>query len=382
MKRVLIAVMLLAIVAAGGFAYKIYFLDAQPTTQAQIVASVPVVVAQVERKPMPVRIDVIGIVQPIATVGVRSRIDGQISAVNIKDGQEVKAGDVLIQMDDRAIAAQLKQAQAMVVRDRANLANAQREIARYKPLNDKDFVSHEQMDQVNTTGATTEAVLEADMANVQNLQVQLDYCTIRAPMDGRVGAITLKTGNGVKENDTLIVTINQMKPIYVNFAVPQNELPAIRAAMAAGTITISVRAAGDTKDPVTGKLGFIDNQIDPATGTIAVRGVFDNGDERLWPGQFVNVQMTLKMEPDAIVMPQAALLVGQDGNYVYIAKPDNTVETRPVTVDRTMDGLTIIAKGLNEGEQVVVDGQSRVTDGTRVEIHPKGEAAVKTEPAS
>jgi len=209
----------------------------------------------------------------------------------------------------------------------------------------------------------------SDQAIIDTFKVQLTYYTIRSPLDGRVGTIALKTGNAVKAQDTIsLVTINQIKPIYVSYAVPQRELPGIRAAAGAGTVPVQATVPGDPGAPATGKIFFFDNQIDPTTGTISLKAIFDNADERLWPGEFVNVSSTLRVEAEAITVPSSAVQVGQNGSYVFVVKADNTVEMRPVTVNRTVGNESVIAKGLNGDERVVTDGQLRLTNGSRVEV--------------
>jgi membrane fusion protein, multidrug efflux system len=371
MKRVNIAVAFLAVAAAGGIAYQTFMLKAAEPPRATTAAApaVPVVIAPAARKPMPVRIDAIGTVQPIATVAVKSRVDGEIAEVKISDGQAVKAGDVLFVLDTRAAEAQLKQAEATLAKDRAQLENAKRDVGRYKPLTEKEFVSRQQLDTAQTAAASLEATMLADQAIIDTFKVQLTYYTIRSPIDGRVGTIALKTGNAVKAQDTIsLVTINQIKPIYVSYSVPQRELPGIRAAFGVGTVPVQATVPGDPGAPATGKIFFFDNQIDPTTGTISLKAIFDNADQRLWPGEFVNVSSTLRVEADAITVPSSAVQVGQNGSYVFVVKADNTVELRPVTVNRTVGNESVIAKGLNGDERVVTDGQLRLTNGSRVEV--------------
>jgi membrane fusion protein, multidrug efflux system len=382
MKRVTIAAVFLAILVVGGIAYQTLVLRAAepPKSAPSGAPAVPVVIAPVARKAMPVRVDAIGTVQPIATVAVKSRVDGQIAEVRIADGQHVKTGDVLFVLDTRAAEAQLKQSEATLVKDRAQLENAKRDVARFKPLTEKDFISRQQMDQVSTTAASLEATLNADQATVDTFRVLLTYYTIRSPMDGRVGTISLKTGNAVKSQDTIsLVTINQIKPIYVSYSVPQRELPGIRAALTAGAVPVQVSVPGDPEGAVTGKIFFFDNQIDATTGTISVKAIFENADERLWPGEFVNVSTTLRIEPEAIVVPASAVQVGQNGSFVFVVKADNTVEFRPVTVGRTIDRESVITKGLNGDERVVTDGQLRLTNGSRVEIRTSSTMAPQAE---
>ncbi|MGA2087619.1 MAG: efflux RND transporter periplasmic adaptor subunit [Stellaceae bacterium] len=349
LRRIVLIVAALGVVA---IAYELLW----PARVAPVGArpAVPVTVAAVARQPMPVRLDTIGTVQTIANVSVKSRIDGVITDVLIQDGQYVKTGDVMFKLDDRAAKAQLEQY-------RAQLDNAKADVARYKPLVSQEFISRQQYDT---------AVANQDMlqAQVDNFAAQLSYETITAPIDGRVGTITIKTGNSIKANDVPLVTINQVTPIYVGFTLPQSELPGIRDAMHDGDVAVTAIAAGDSGAPVAGKIAFFDNTIDTNSGTIAVKAVFDNAQERLWPGEFVNVSVTERTDPDAITVPQAAVLIGQNTTYVYVIKDDSTAEMRPVKVARTVDGISVIADGLNPGERVATDGQLRLTTGSRVDI--------------
>jgi multidrug efflux system membrane fusion protein len=380
MKRFLLFVLLLGVAGGGAFAYQnLKFGPAESKAQAKPAARpVPVVVAPVQKKPTPVRVETIGTVQPLATVVVKSRIDGLIAKVHIKDGQEVKAGDVLFTLDARAIEAQLKQAEALVAKDRAQLANAKREADRQAELVTKNYTSTSKYEEVRTQVATFDASLRADEAAVENLKVQLSYTTITAPINGRAGAIALKDGNNVKANDTItLVTINQVHPIYVSFSVPQVQLADIREAMKAGPIEARVQPVGEADvSHDKGTLAFIDNAIDVATGTVNLKAIFENKRDVLWPGQFVNVRLTLRVDPDAIVVPQSAVQIGQNGTYVYVAKPDDTAETRAVKVGRSVNGDTVVTEGLAEGERVVVDGQLRLTNGVKIE--PKTGEAAKT----
>lgn len=345
-------VLVVAALGVAAIAYELFW----PARIAPITArpAVPVTVAAVARQPMPVRLDTIGTVQTIANVSVKSRIDGVITDVLIQDGQYVKAGDVMFKLDDRAAKAQLEQY-------RAQLDNAKADVARYKPLVGKEFISRQQYDT---------AVANQDMlqAQVDNFAAQLSYDIIAAPIDGRVGTITIKTGNSIKANDVPLVTINQVTPIYVGFTLPQSELPGIREAMHDGDVAVTAVASGDSGAPVAGKIAFFDNTIDTNSGTIAVKAVFDNAQERLWPGEFVNVSVTERTDPDAITVPQAAVLIGQNTTYVYVIKDDSTAEMRPVKVARTVDGISVISSGLDPGERVATDGQLRLTTGSRVDV--------------
>jgi len=371
MRRVWWAIAFLVLAGVAGVTYQSLLVPARSQTAKgpRPAPAVPVVVATVTRQPMPARIETIGTVQPIATVTIKSRIDGYIDQVMIQDGQYVKAGDVMFRLDARAAQAQLQQVQATLAKDQATLANAKRDVARYEPLVAKDFVSHQQYDTAATTARSLEAAVASDQAAIDNYKVLLTYYTIVAPIDGRVGAITIKSGNSIKANDLPLASINQIKPIYVSFSLPQSELPALRDAMSRGPVAVSVRATGDPGQPIVGTVAFFDNAVDTTSGTINVRAKFDNDEQRLWPGQFVNVTATTRVDPDALVVPPAAVQVGQDGKFVFVVKPDMTADARPVTVSRTVEGKTVIAKGLTEGERIVIDGQLRLTEGARVEIH-------------
>jgi multidrug efflux system membrane fusion protein len=330
---------------------------------------VPVVATQVVRKAVPVKLEAIGTVQPVATVVVKSRIDGQIAKVPIRDGQEVKAGDTLFVLDSRAAEAQARQAEAQLARDRAQFANAKREAERQAQLVSKNYTAAATYDTAQTNAATLEATVRADEAALDNMKVQITYYTITTPIDGHVGAVLLRAGNNVKANDTIVLaTVNQLHPIYVAFSLPQSQLPAIREASSGRELPVTALPPGDGGPAENGKLTFIDNAVDPTTGTITLKGIFDNKSDRLWPGQFVNVSLTLRIESDALVIPTQAVQVGQNGSYVYVVKADKTAEPRDVTVARAIGGDSVIAKGLAEGEQVVVDGQLRLTKGTLVEM--------------
>jgi membrane fusion protein, multidrug efflux system len=371
MKRFLMAIAFMALLAGGGVAYRLGLVEparSQATQPQRQAPAVPVVVASVERQAVPVRLDAIGTVQTIANLAVKSRLDAQIDQVKVSDGQYVKAGDVLFHLDSRAAEAQVHQAEAQLARDRAQLVNAKRDVDRFAPLVAKDFVSRQQYDTAVTTVQALDASVKADDAALENAKVLLTYYTIVSPIDGRLGMVTLKVGNNVKANDVAFLTVNQVAPIYVIFSVAEHELPAIRAAMAAGQVMVSVLPAGDDGAPVAGKLAFYDNAVDAATGTIALRAVFDNRDERLWPGQYVNVSLVLRVQSDALAIPQAAVQIGQNNRFVFVVKPDNTVAVREVEVSRTVDGKSIVARGLEAGERVVIDGQLRLNNGSRVEI--------------
>ncbi|HUE19886.1 MAG TPA: efflux RND transporter periplasmic adaptor subunit [Stellaceae bacterium] len=362
-KRARLAIWGVTILVAAAIAYEIF----APARVAPVLArpAVPVTVVAVARQPIPVRLETIGTVQTIANVSVKSRIDGVITDVLITDGQFVKTGDIMFKLDDRA-------AKALVDQNRAQLGNARADVARYQPLVGKEFISRQTYD----TAVSNEKMLAA---SVDNFAAQLSYYTIVAPIDGRVGTITIKAGNSIKANDAPLVTINQVAPIYVGFTLPQAELPGIRDAMSKGDVPVNATINGDPGPPVVGKIAFFDNAVDINSGTIAVKAVFANDEQRLWPGQFVNVAVTERVDPNALTIPQAAVLIGQSNTYVYVIKNDNTAEMRPVKVARTIDGQSVISDGLSEGERVATDGQLRLTGGSRVDVRdankPKPDSA-------
>jgi multidrug efflux system membrane fusion protein len=369
-KRALLTLAVLLLGAAGLYYFWAGWSAAQPAHDATSQARPqPVLTADVVARPMPVQVDAIGRVQPIASVAVRTRIDGQITQVAVADGQEVKAGDLLFVLDSRQAQAELAQAEAMLQRDQAQLANAQRELARLSPLGEKDFASKQQIDAARTAVAAAHAMISADQATIEHAKVQLSYTVIRAPIDGRLGTISQKLGSTIRAADaTPLVTINQLRPIYVAFSLPERGLAELQKAMAAGPLGVVATIPGDPGAPEKGELAYIENTTDPSTGTLSVKASFDNAQERLWPGQFVNVVLTLRVEPNAIVVPSEAVQAGQTGELVFVVKPDHTVEARQVTVDRTVGAQTVIAEGLAPGERVVTVGQMRLAPGAKVEV--------------
>jgi multidrug efflux system membrane fusion protein len=288
--------------------------------------------------------------------------------VLVHDGQFVKAGDVMFALDQRSAAAQLQQAKAQLARDKASLEGANRDLRRNTELVARSAGPVMNLDAAQTQVGVFEGAVAADRAAIENLQVQLSFCTISAPIDGRIGMIAIKEGNSINANGVPLATINQLQPIYVTFSLPQVDLPALKTAMDRGPVEVSVRAQGDEGTPTKGTVEFFDSAVDSSTGTIAVRGKFANDELRLWPGQYVNTSVMLGIESDVLTVPQTAVRVGQNGNYVFVIKPDRTAEFRPVKATRTIDGTSVIASGLSEGEVVAIDGQLRLGNGTKVEI--------------
>ncbi len=395
--------------------------------------AIPVSVSPVITKSVPVQIRANGTAQAIATVTVMSQVDGQISRIHFTEGQEVKQGDLLFTLDQRPFEAVLSQAEANLGRDTAQLQQAEAALAqsvaaekqveanlardtaqleyanaqarRYKELIDEGAISKDQYDQVRTSAlsmeatiqadqaavtnakaairaaqATTEtsrAAIKADQAVVENARVQLGYTIIRSPFDGRTGNLLVHIGSAVKARDTNspLVVINQVHPIYVSFSVPEQSLADIRKYRAAASIRVDALIPGQENAPVRGELAFVNNTVDPSTGTIQLKATFPNSDNRLWPGQFLNVLLTLTTEPNAVVVPSQAIQTGQQGPYVFVVKSDLTVEIRSIAPGLALDGETVVQKGLTPGEQIVTEGQIRLVPGARVEIKSPAPAA-------
>jgi membrane fusion protein, multidrug efflux system len=400
--------------------------DRASGTQRAAPPAVPVLVADAVRRDVPLDVGVIGNVQALTTVGVKSQVSGQVMNVHFTEGQDVTAGQLLFAIDPRPFEAIVAQAQANVGRDtaqlrqaeaahaqrraevqqaianldrdQAQLENARVQEKRYKTLVDKELVAREQYDQFRTNLTALEATVQADRAAVENARAAADaaqagvenaraviradeaivetaklnlgYTSIRSPMAGRTGNLMLQAGNVVKANDdNPMVVIAQIHPIYVSFTVPQQHLSAIKQYMAAGPLSVRATPPGAPK-PTIGRLTFVNNTVDPTTGTIQLKGTFDNADNVLWPGQYVEVVLTLTLE-SAVVVPSQAVQPGQQGPYVFVVKPDSTVQPRPVDLGRRLATETIVTKGLAAGERVVTDGQLRLVPGSRVEVKPQ-----------
>ena len=338
-------------------------------TKAESQTSVPVVAAPVVQKTTSVELANFGTVEAYASVEVKTQITGILTGVHFTEGQMVKKGDLLLSIDPRQPQAALKAAQANLEKDEAQLKNAKKEAARQTELLHKGFASQDEYDKSMTAAETLRAAVDADKAAVENAALQLDYCSIRSPIDGCIGKLHINEGNLVKENDTSVVTIKQINPIYVSFWVSEQYLPAIQKYMAAGNLDVTVNQPYEKQEPILGSLTFVDNTVDDSTNTrtIRLRATFSNKDQRLWPGQYVNVVLTLAQEPNSLVISSQAVQTSQNNQFVYVVKPDQTVEARPVTVKRTMNNETVV-EGVQPGEMVVTDGQLRLVPGARVEI--------------
>ncbi len=333
--------------------------------------AVPVVVAPAERKAMPVVVDAVGTVQAITSIQIKPRIDSQIMKVNVEEGALVKEGDVLFELDSRTLRAQLGQIEAQIRKTQAQLVQNRRDQQRFEELLAKNAGTVVARDNAITAVKAAEAQLEADEAAKASVLTSLTYTELRAPVSGRIGSISNKAGAIVRVGDnsaaSTLATINQVDPIYVSFAIPQVILPDLRAAMAKGPVTVT--AIVDETKKQSGVMAFIENTVDPNTGTVTAKARIGNASELLWPGQFVKVEIVLGIESDAIVVPAPAVQLGSQGPYVFVIK-DGVAELRQVTVKRTQDGQAVLGKGVASGDQVVVDGQLRLVNGAAVAIRP------------
>ncbi len=357
---------------------------------------VPVLVAMVSQKDVPINIDVIGNVEAYSTITVKAQVGGELTKVSFREGDYVKQGDLLFTVDQRPLQGQLNQAQANLARDKASLSQAeanlardvanekyaQDQAARYQKLFDQGVVSREQADQMRSSADALSQTVLADKAAidsakaqivastsaVSNATVQLGYTQIRSPIDGRTGNIAVKQGNIIAANTTDLMTITEVRPIYVTFSVPEAQLSDIKRYMAQGQLHVNAMPQEDGSNLESGVLTFVDNTVDATTGTIKLKGTFQNEDNKLWPGQFVRVSLRLTTRPNAVVVPNQAVQTGQDGQFVYVVKEDKTVEMRPVVTSTRVDQELVIDRGLEPGETVVTEGQLRLTPNSRVQI--------------
>ncbi len=339
------------------------------------VAAVPVSVAPVEVKRLPVTVDAVGTVQAVASIQIKSRIDSEIVEIAVKEGALVKEGDLLVRLDSRTIRAQLAQAAATVMKDKAQIEQLRRDLARAEDLLSKRITSEVQRDTAATSVKVQEAQLAADEAQSDNLKAALSYTELRAPVSGRIGSIPLKVGTAVRLADGQpITTVNQIDPIYVSFAVPQSVFLDLRTALAAGTVRVDAK---NGREVVSGTIAFVENTVDLATGTVLAKAVFPNAKELLWPGGFVTVQAVLGMEAAAVTVPSTSVQLGQRGPYVFAVRDGRKAELVQVTVARIVGADSVISQGLKVGEQVVTDGQLRLVDGAVVQVQATGEGVAK-----
>jgi membrane fusion protein, multidrug efflux system len=330
--------------------------------------AVPVTVAKAEQKTVPINLTAIGTAEAFSTVSIKSQVNAILEQVHFKQGDFVKKGDLLFTLDARPFQSSLAQAQANLARDKAQEELNQVQATRYEKLFAAGVAPREQYDQMRANADAQQALVHADEAAVESAKLQLQYCTIYSPVDGRTGALQVYPGNLVKENDVpVLVVINEISPIFVDFAVPEQYLGVVKKYMTGGRLQIQSTPYGDTV-PETGYLTFVDNNVDNTTGTIKLKGTFPNGDHRLWPGQFSTVSLRLAEEEKATVVPSQAVQTGASGDFIFVVKSDSTAESRPVKVARQIDGETVISSGVAPGDTVVTDGQLRLIPGIKVQV--------------
>lgn len=360
-------IVVLAALAAGWW---MGFGTQTPPAAAQTPApAIPVTAGTVAAEDVPVLLHGIGTAQAYNMVAVKSRVDGQIVKIDFKEGQEVKAGDPLIQIDPRPYEAALEQAQAVKQKDEAQLAGAQLDLARFEKLLGTGYQTRQSYDNQKTLVAQLQAAIKGDEAQINTAKLNLSYTDIRSPIDGRLGARLVDKGNLVRAGDnTTLVTITEVRPIFVNFTLPQSTLDVIRENQKAAPLIVRAYTGNGEKQLAEGKLTMIDNAIEQATGTIRLKARFDNDDESLWPGEFVSLQVISSTRRGVATVPSQTVQEGPNGHYAYIIKPDDTVERRAVDVAAIQNGIAVVTKGLSPGERVVVSGQYRLTDGARVKL--------------
>jgi multidrug efflux system membrane fusion protein len=327
---------------------------------------VPVTVASVTQRTIPIQVRTIGNVEAYSTINVKALIAGELTKVHFTEGDFVTKGQLLFEIDHRPYDEAVRQAEANLARDAANLASAQAEARRFGVLVQHGAVALQDNDAKQATASALEATVAADRSAIDNAKLNLIYCSVHSPIDGRTGNLMVKEGNIIKSNDVPLVVINQVNPIYVTFAVPESEFPAIHDRMRAG-LAVEATPTGDDHGPAHGKLTFADNAVDASTGTIKLKGTFDNPSQRLWPGQFVNVTLTVRSQANAVMVPSQAVQTSQKGQFVYVVR-NNKVEMRPVTIGRNVGNDIAIDSGVQPGEVVVTDGQSRLVPNADVQI--------------
>jgi multidrug efflux system membrane fusion protein len=339
----------------------------KPTASAAAPEGIPVVLGTAEARSLPVNVDTIGRVDPYATVAVKSQVDGPLLAVHFREGQQVSKGDLLFTIDPAPFLAELHAAQANLARDQASLVSAQADMARYKALAGSGYASQQKDEQARATVETLQASIKADEAAVESAQLKLGYAQIRSPIDGRTGSYQVDAGNLVKANDTTpLVVINQTRPVYIVCSVAERYLAEIQDRMASGGLTIEASVPDSDLPPVSGKVVFVDNQVDMTTGTIRLKAEVTNEKERLLPGQFLRVTLALRELDNVVAVPDAAVQIGQQGSYVYVIGADNKAELRTIHRGPSFDGYTAVGDGVAAGERVVIDGHINLYPGALV----------------
>jgi multidrug efflux system membrane fusion protein len=333
--------------------------------------AIPVVAETAARKTVALQLRAIGNVETVDTVTVKPQVGGELVGVHFREGTDVKAGQALFTIDSRPYEAALHQAEATLARDEASARNARLEAQRAESLFEQGVLSREQYDALHNSADALDAAVRADRAGVEAARLNLGYCRIRSPIDGRAGSLLVQRGNVVKAIDGgPLVVINRVDPVFVSFSVPERRLGEVKTAQAAGRLSVEAIVAGEEARPLSGELTFLDNAVDSTTGTIRLKGTFPNKERRLWPGQFVNVRLSTGTRPDVVVVPTPAIETGQSGTFVFVVRKDLTVEARPVVAGQEVDGEVIVEKGVEAGERVVTDGQIRLVPGAKVELKP------------
>ena len=364
-----VAATVVIVIAVGAAGWLLRDHDAAHSAAPPPDPAIPVTAGTAQAQDVPVFVQGIGTVQAVNTVNVRSRVDGEILRAFFTEGQEVQQNDPLFLIDPRPYQAAVDQAKANAAKDRAQLQGAQRDLGRYGKLVGSGFQTRQSFDDQQAMVAQLLGAVQADNAAIEAAALNLGFTMIRSPIDGRTGALLVDPGNFIQAGaGTPLVSITQIKPIYASFTVPATNLDMIRQSQTAHTLEVDVYGAGGKTLLEKGTLSFIDNHVDNTTGTIALKGTFENADEQLWPGEFVNARLILSMRHNAVIVPEVTVMAGPDGNYVYVIGPDDIVQRRDVQLASRQDGLAVIAKGLTAGEEVVVDGQYRLADNVKVKI--------------
>lgn len=367
--RTVLSLALIAGVMAAGYAVYSNRTPATGAEKAATPAAAPVTIASVVSAPFQIRAHTIGTVSIDATVQVKSQVDGRVLEATFSEGQMVHKGDLLFRLDPALFEAQVKQAEAALAKDEANLANAQADSQRFTDLAKKGFATAQQQETATAQTKVLSAAIVADHAAIDIAKLQLSYTNISSPMDGKTGKILVQPGNLVKANDTgAMVVINQLQPIAVDFSLPQQDLPSLQKRMAKHKLAVSITIPGDTGQPMVGNVDFINNAVDTTTGTITLKAEFDNTDLKLVPGQLVNVSILLQTLDEALQMPKEAVNQGQDGQYVYLLMPDGTVSAAPIKVAYEDGGRVVVSEGVKAGDKVITDGQLRLAPGVRVDV--------------
>ncbi len=380
-KLILFCIIILIVAGVGAVVTKNRRTEGESSAKAAKAknAPVPVSMTNVLTMTVPVEVSTFGTVESLTTVAVKSQFTGILAKVRFAEGQEVQEGELLFELDSRGPETALRQAVAALEKDRVQWGNAVKEAGRLEALLKKGFVAQDVRDAAVAAADTLKAIMQSDEAAVDNARLQLSYCSIRSPISGRTGTLLIHQGNLVKADDSTLVTINQLHPILIRFVLPQQELAKVRTRMDQGGLTLVAAPQGGGTLAQTGTVVFVDNSVNETTGTIQIKARFDNKPAALWPGQFVKVVLELDRQENAVVVPESAVLLGQQGAYVYVTDRDGRVTVRFVMVDRTVAGMSVIASGLVPGEEVVTDGQLRLKPGALVK--PRNSAKSESVPA-